>query len=205
MESENIKTWLGMGSINIFGLPFSGKDTQAHALAADLDAEVISGGDILRSHSDQTTIKKLMLTGELFPTDYYLGIITPFLSRQEYADMPLILSSVGRWHGEEEAIIKATTESGHPLKAVINLELDEAEVWRRFEASNKQKDRGFRHDDASQILEIRLNEFQTKTLPVIDFYRDKGLLIDVDGSKPAKIVTQEIVGRLALFAQTSPA
>jgi adenylate kinase len=194
-----ISSWLGSGSINIFGLPFAGKDTQAHRLADLLGASVIAGGDILRSHSDQEKIKELMASGELFPTDYYLGIVIPFLSQPSLADKPLILSSLGRWHGEEESILKATAESGHPLKAVVFLELSETEIWKRFEAADQQKDRGFRHDDAKHVLETRLKEFHAKTSPVIDFYRAKNLLISVNGAQNPEAVTEEIIDSLVSY------
>ncbi len=204
-EVERIIKWLGSGSINIFGLPFAGKDTQAHRLADALDASVIAGGDILRSHSDQEKIKELMASGELFPTDFYLGIVLPFLSQPSLVNKPLILSSVGRWHGEEETILKATSDSGHPLKAVIFLSLDETEIWHRFEVSGQQKDRGFRHDDAAHVLEVRLKEFQTKTMPVIDFYRKNNLLVEVDGMQNPEDVTRQIIDRLEEFANLMPA
>ncbi len=199
MGLDTVKKWLGSGSINIFGLPFAGKDTQAHRLADLLGASVIAGGDILRSHSDQEKIKKLMASGELFPTDYYLGIVIPFLSQPSLTDKPLILSSLGRWRGEEESILKATAESGHPLKAVVFLELTEAEIWKRFEAADQQKDRGFRHDDAKHVLETRLKEFHAKTSPVIDFYREKNLLIKVNGTQNPEAVTEEIIDSLVSF------
>lgn len=198
---EQIVNWLGAGSINIFGPPFSGKDTQAKRLADTLGAAIIAGGEILRSYHDQTTIKKLSETGELFPTDFYLGVIIPFLSQASLANKPLVLSSVGRWHGEEEAIIQATHKANHPLKAVVNLQHNEAEIWRRFEHSFKKKDRGLRHDDAEHILKVRLQEFHLKTLPVIEFYRNKGLLIEVDGSHSPQKVTNHIIKALAKFAK----
>ena len=191
--------WLGAGSINIFGAPFAGKDTQAHRLAKALNASVIGGGDILRSHPDQEIIKKLMATGELFPTDYYLSIVVPFLSQPHLASKPLILSSLGRWHGEEETILKATARSGHPIKVVIFLEIDEDEIWRRFEAAEKQKNRGFRHDDDTQVLDVRLEEFRNKTMPVINFYRNNGLLVDINGMQSIEAVTKEITDRLDKF------
>jgi adenylate kinase len=198
---KRVADWLGSGSVNIFGLPFAGKDTQAKRLADNLGAYVIAGGDILRSQPDQKTIKQLMATGELYPTDYYLSIVTPFLSQAHLADKPLVLSSVGRWHGEEETIVKAATQSGHPIKAVIFLELDETEVWRRFEIAMQHKSRGERHDDAAHVIEVRLKEFQTKTLPVINFYRNNGLLLEVNGMQTPDSVTEEMINRLDDFAK----
>lgn len=202
-DLEAVKKWLGSGSINIFGLPLSGKDTQCGRLAEALEGTVIAGGDILRSHPDSERIKALMASGKLFPTDFYLDVVTPHLSNPHLADTPLILSSLGRWHGEEEAVIKTAAESGHPIKAVVALEIDETEVWRRLESSRQIGDRGQRHDDDEKVLETRLEEFRNKTLPVIDFYRNNGLLIEVDSSAPTEEVTDSIIESLAHFAKSN--
>jgi adenylate kinase len=203
-QVQFVSSWLNSGSINIFGYPFAGKDTLAHNLAEKLGAPVISGGDILRSHSDQVTIKKLMATGVLFPTDYYLGIILPYISQPAFADKPLILSSVGRWSGEEPTIIHACESAGHPMKAVIHLQVDIDTIWRRFESSQVQQDRSHRHDDAAHILEIRIKEYSEKTLPVLDFYRDQNLLIEVDGHKKIEDTTADTLNHLYEFAKDTP-
>lgn len=199
MDTTGIKKWLGSGSINIFGMPFAGKDTLAHNLSDALHAPVISGGDILRSHSDQATIKKLMATGELFPTDYYLSIVLPFISQPKFEGKPMILSSLGRWSGEEPTIIKACSQAGHPIKAVLHLNVSEKAVWDRFEASQKTRDRSHRHDDAAHVLEVRLQEYRQKTIPVLNFYRRKGLLIEVDGHQKIKDTTNEALKELSRF------
>ena len=194
-----IKAWLGTGSINIFGLPFAGKDTQANKLSELLSAPVIAGGDILRSHEDQAMVKELMSTGELFPTDLYLQIILPYLSQPDFRDKPLILSSVGRWHGEEQVVMGATKAAGHPIKAVICLRLDDNELWQRFEISQAKQSRGTRHDDAKHVIEVRLEEFNDKTMPVIEYYRHLGMLIEVDGHGDPTDVTQRILHQLGHY------
>ena len=123
-----IKQWLGTGSINVFGRPFAGKDTQGEKLAEYFGGTLMAGGEILRSYHDQDKIKELMSTGDLFPTDFYLSIILPYLSKEEYRNSPLILSSLGRMKGEESTILHATEESGHEMKAVVVLNLTEEEV-----------------------------------------------------------------------------
>ena len=90
-------------------------------------------------------------------------------------------------------VIKAAAESGHPIKAVIFLDLTEPEVWRRFEESKIEGDRGKRTDDRQEIIKNRLDKYKTRTLPVIDFYRDKNLLIKVNGSLERDEVTNEIL------------
>lgn len=194
---ELIKKWLGSGSVNIFGLPFSGKDTHCHKLAEQIDAKVVGGGDILRSKYGPQHIKDHIATGALAPTDEFLNIVLPYLAQKKYADKPLILSSVGRWHGEEPSVIQAAADSGHPIKAVIFLDIDKQEVIKRRELSLNLNDRGARHDDAMESLEKRFQEFETKTLPVVDYYRQVGLLIEVDGKPPIASVSDEIVRQLA--------
>jgi adenylate kinase len=198
-QVDDIKQWLGSGSINIFGLPFAGKDTQAKLIGGLLDAPVIGGGDILRSHPEQARIKELMLTGQLFPTDFYLSVILPFLKQPEFAGRPLVLSSVGRWHGEEEAVTEAAADAGHAIKVAIFLDLDDDEVWNRFEATQTSGDRGARHDDAEHLIETRLTEFRNKTVPVLDFYRERGMLIEVDGKGNPDIVTTHILDAFTKF------
>jgi adenylate kinase len=193
---DTIKTWLGTGSINIFGRPFAGKDTQGEKLAEFFGGDLMAGGDILRSYHDQDKIKELMSTGDLFPTDFYLSIVLPFLSREDIKNEPIILSSVGRMKGEEQTILDATEQSGHPMKAVVLLVLTEDQVMERFDATRKLGDRGTREDDNHDALENRLVKFREQTEPVIEIYRQKNLLVEVDGTLDRDNVTIEIINKL---------
>ncbi len=190
-----LKKWLGTGSINIFGTPWAGKDTQGKRLAEFFNAPLIGGGDIIRSGNDEK-LKAAIAGGKLAPTDAYLATVTPFLSKTEFADRPIILSSVGRWIGEDQVIMDAAIRSGHPQKAVIFLDLPETEIQKRWQAAQELKDRGEREDDAAEALEVRLEEFRNKTVPVIDYYRDKGLLVGIDGTQTPDEVTDSIFSAL---------
>lgn len=192
-----IATWLGSGSINIFGLPYAGKDTHGHELAEFFNAPpVISGGAILRNSVIPSHVKELIDAGFLAPMEDYINIVTPYLGSTEFQGKPLILSSVGRWAGEEQAIIGALEASNHSLKAVIFLNIDKATMLQRWEKSQEEQDRGNRADDAAHLIDTRYEEFQTKTLPVIDYYRDQGLLIEIDSRIPKAEVTQIILAEL---------
>ena len=199
-ELQTIKQWLGTGSINIFGLPFSGKDTHGHQLAELFNASIMGGGDILRNSVIPQHVQELLDAGKLTPIEDYIRIVTPYLSCEEFADKPLILSSVGRWHGEEPGVMSAATAAGHPMKAAIYLVVSEATALKRFQASREDEKRGVRADDAEHILATRFAEFHNKTLPVIDFYRDKGMVIEVDGNPPKAQVHQAILRGLYEFA-----
>ncbi len=189
---EIIKLWLGNGAINIFGRPFAGKDYQGRQLINYFGGKMISSGEILRGSKAEVTTRD----GKLTPTKDFFDIVLPYLSRPELSGEPLFLSSFGRWHGEEYRVLEATEKSGHPLKAVIYLDISINESHTRWLAREINNDRSIRHDDTEEVLNIRFNEFKEKTLPVIDFYRDLGMLIVIDGRGPRDDITRDIVNAL---------
>lgn len=191
-----IRTWLGSGSINIFGRPFAGKDTHGRELVTLFDGALLGGGDILRNSVIPEHVRELIHAGKLAPTEDYINIVLPYLSRAEFAGKPLILSSVGRWHGEEEGVLQATEEAGHPVKAVVYLDISEEAVHERWEKKMHIGERGSRHDDTEEALATRLEEYREKTLPVIEFYKSNGLLIDIDSTLSKKAVLDNIIDAL---------
>ena len=191
-----IKNWLGSGSINLFGLPFAGKDTQGKKLADLLGGELISGGDILR-HTTNQQVLDIMAAGGIIPSELFEEIVIPYFARPEICDKPLILSEVGRMLGEEQVILRATQQTNHTTKAVILLSLHDDEVWQRFDASQVSHDRGNRADDNKNVLQNRLDKFHSKVEPVLNIYRDMGLLITIDGSLQPQQVTENILAALA--------
>lgn len=192
-----VKSWLGSGSINLFGMQFSGKDTQCNRLAAWLDGPIVGGGDILRRRTDiPGHVRTIVERGELAPIEDFLAIVTPYLGQPAFEGRPLILSAVGRYHGEEPGIMQAAEGAGHPMRVVVLLELDEATVWERWRLMEQRGDRETRVDDAKEGLEVRLKEFETKTLPVLAYYRERGLLESVDGRQDPDGVEAAILATL---------
>lgn len=194
-----ISNWLGSGSINIFGLPFAGKDDQAGRLSELLGGARLGGGDILRS-SMTPEIKSYLDEGKLIPSELYVEVVLPYLSQSELQNKPLILSSVGRWLGEEIGVMEALEEANHPLKAVIYLDVSRDDALKRLHHSKTLKDRGDRDDDDERLLITRFEEFEAKTLPVIERYRELGLLIDIDATQSREEVRDIIIENLAARA-----
>jgi len=195
-RNDRIKAWLGSGTINIFGRPFAGKDTQGAKLAATFEGSLLGGGDILRNSTIPDYVDAILRRGELIPSDDYVDIVLPYLSKPEFADRPLILSSVGRWIGEEKGVLAATEAANHPLKAVVYLELSEATVIDRWKSLQSHDDRGGRYDDTEEVLTKRLEEYRNKTIPVIEEYEMMGLLIRIDGESDPVTVYDSILGAL---------
>ena len=84
-----------------------------------------------------------------------------------------------------------------------SLSVSEAVAHERFVASREDETRGERADDAEHILATRFTEFRDKTLPVIESYREKGMLIEVDGNPPKDEVHQTILRGLLRLAQNA--
>lgn len=192
---STIKKWLGTGSINIFGLPFSGKDTHGNRLAALFGTRLLGGGEILRNSVIPPHVNEFMNKGVLVPTEEYIRIVLPYLASSEFTGVPLILSSVGRWYGEEQGVVEAAVASGHPIKAVIYLHISIRTAYERFNTSQLLGDRD-RNDDGKEKLITRFSEFEEKTIPVIEYYRQSGLLLDIDGDPPIADVQKVIIDKL---------
>lgn len=196
---EMIKNWLDTGSLNIFGLPMSGKDTVGMRLAEDLQAKFLSSGIIIRAYEAEQN-EDMTGSGKLIPTNTFYDIILPYFSRKELQNDSLILSSVGRWSGEEDKIMEAARVGGHEIKAVIMLDLTEEEVKKRFRAAKELNDRGGRADDANmEVFETRLAEFREKTMPVLNHYDELKMLIKVPANQSRDEVYDTVIEKLIEF------
>lgn len=191
-----IKEWLGSGSINIFGLPMSGKDTVGTRLAKLIGGEFLSSGDIIRDFENKQN-DHMSDNGQLIPTNKFYDIVLPHFYIEELVDKPLVLSSIGRWEGEEDEVMKHTKESGHEIKAVVYLKLSEEDVRTRWQAAKELGDRGMRGDDADpKVFETRIEEFHEKTMPVLKHYNDLNLLFEIDASGTRDEVFNSVIDAL---------
>lgn len=205
IESEKLRIiteWLGDGSVNFFGMPFAGKDSQAKRICAHFNGIVLGGGDILRNSPIPAGIQEIMNSGELIPTDEYVKIVLPYLSQESFNGKPLFLSAVGRWEGEEVSVLAALESAEHPLRMVVYLKIDIEEAKRRLASEDIREHRGDRIDDDLQTLIRRMDEFQAKTLPVIEHYRELGYLVEIDASLPKDEVERQILEEMAVRAGT---
>ncbi len=199
----SIKQWLGTGSINIFGLPMSGKDTQGVRLAEALGAKFLSSGIIIRAMEKETK-QNYTADGSLVPTNLFYEWVLPYFERRDLFQFPLILSSIGRWYGEEDQVMSVAAGAGHEIKAVILLNVSEADVEKRYNEAKILNDRGDRQDDKDlATFHNRLKEFRTKTMPVIQHYKTLDLLIEVNGDQDRETVFNEIVEKLYAKAEKS--
>lgn len=197
-----IKNWLGNGSINIFGLPMSGKDTVGVRLAEDLGAEFLSSGDIIRE-AERSNEQDFTSGGILTPTKIFFDLVLPYFGKENLKNKALVLSSIGRWTGEEIEVIKATDAAGHAIKVVIFLDMAAEGLTERWCEAQRLNDRGDRSDDKDfEVFKVRLKEFEEKTLPVLKTYEAMGLLEKVDAEKSRAEVYEEVIERIYQRAKT---
>jgi adenylate kinase len=221
-----IKEWLQKGTINIFGVPFAGKDTVGRQIAQVLNAQFLSSGAILRDYETRNPGSDLTSAGRWTPTDSFKRIVLPHLADPAYENSALILGGIGRWDGEEEYVEEALDAAGHPLQIVVLLNLSEQEIRNRWEvaqvggdqietaaqgvqgglnAAAVQLQREVRVDDDEwRKVESRINEFRDKTWPIIEYYRALGILVTVNGRQTREKVLLETVNKLYDFAVTHP-
>ena len=200
---ETIKAWLGSGSINIFGMPFSGKDTVGTRLAELLGGEFLSSGAILREAQERDAeLKAEMNSGALANTDKFRSIVLPYFGNAELAGKPLVLSSIGRWKGEEHDVIKAAADGGHEIKAAIYLNISTDEAEKRRKAALENNDRGSRGDDENEeALKLRIAEFNEKTLPVLETYKKLDLLVTIESDGNREEVFNAVISSLLAKAK----
>ena len=202
--------------IVLLGPPGAGKGTQAKLLAVKNGLVHLSTGDILRDEvSRDTELGKLargyMNRGDLVPDELIIDMIKGRLDESA----GFILDGFPRTVGQAEALQKIVA-----LDVAINIALARDEVIRRLSSRrvcrecgkiynllyNPPKVEGIcdacggelfqRDDDKREVIENRYDVYMDATAPLIDFYRDRGLLQDVDGSQPTDKVSEEILAFL---------
>lgn len=200
-----IKEWLGTGSINVFGLPMSGKDTVGIKLAELLGARFLSSGMIIRAMEAERNIHTSD-TGVLTPTDTFYEWVLPYFAREDLKGGALVLSSVGRWSGEENVVFETAAAAGHEIKAGILLNVSEADVIMRWEEvreigkrEGKLLDTKREDDKKLEIFQKRISEFKEKTIPVIQHYQQLGKLIPVQADMSREEVINLVIDKLYQF------
>jgi adenylate kinase len=170
--------------IIILGPPGSGKGTQSALLAQALDAVHLSSGQILRSVSSDKVLRD-MSTGRLVVEDDLITALAQALSAIPENQM-IILDGVGRKKAEVEWLIRELGQQQRSIKKVIHLIVSQAESLRRNLPRKRLEDR-------PEAQEERWKEYQRHMLNNMDFYRQAGVLVEVDGVGSIEDVSERIM------------
>ncbi len=206
--------------IILLGAPGAGKGTQAEILAKRTGLPHISSGDIFRENlKKQTELGKLaqkyMSKGELVPDDVTIAMIKERLSRPDCAK-GAILDGFPRTPAQAKALDEMLAELGGKVVAVPFIKVPEEELVERLSGRLVCKANGHifhkkynppkvpgicdydgselyqREDDKPEVVRNRIRVYLEQTAPLIDFYRARGLLVEIDGNQPIEKVTEDL-------------
>lgn len=205
----------------MLGPPGAGKGTQAKRLAKRFDIPHVSTGDMLREARRKGTelgkkAAEYMDAGKLVPDEVVIGIVGERLGEED-ASQGFILDGFPRTRPQAEAL----ADMGVELDAVLNIDVSDDEVVRRLggrlscpncgavyheQASPPAEDdvcdvcgnEGLikREDDRPEAIRQRLESYHEKTSPLIEFYDDRGVLENIEGTGSPDEVTDRIVERV---------
>lgn len=158
--------------ILLIGPQGSGKGTQAELLASKTRAKHLSTGDILRASSDPKVHAELK-TGRLFDDATMTAVVKEALGKLPPGTR-VILDGYPRNLNQAKQLEKALDSRTRQIEVVIHLDVPRTEAMKRL------LKRG-RPDDTEQAINLRLDQYETATVPVLDYYRERGLLQTVNG------------------------
>ncbi len=207
--------------IIMLGAPGAGKGTQAKMLADKYGIPHISTGDIFRANIKNETelgkkAKEYMDQGLLVPDELTCNLVVDRI-QQEDCKEGYILDGFPRTIPQAEALDKALTELNDKIDYAINVEVPDENIVGRMSGRracvgcgatyhivyNPTKTEGvcdrcgkeliLRDDDKPETVQKRLNVYHEQTQPLIDFYKNKGVLKEVDGTVDMNDVFDAIV------------
>ncbi len=207
--------------IVLLGPPGAGKGTQAQVISSEMNLAHISSGDLFRENlKNQTELGKLaqgyMNRGELVPDDVTIAMVRDRLSRPDCRDGAL-LDGFPRTPAQATALADMLATMGQKVDSVPYISVPAEVLIERLggrwtcptcgkvyhEIYNPPKTPGVcdldgtpliqRDDDKPETVERRIRVYMNQTAPLIDYYRSKGLLVEVDGTKSIEEVSKEIL------------
>lgn len=177
--------------------PGAGKGTQGKRLSEHYGVPHIATGDLLRKHvelGDEVgkAVKRQLDAGELVSDELVLEMVRQVLQGED-APSGYILDGFPRTVPQAVEGHRAAEPLGLAAQAAVYLAADDAELIRRL---LHRADEEGRKDDTEDVIRQRLQTYQDETAPVIDHYRERGMLIEVDGMQPIETVTEDIIAGL---------
>ena len=182
-------------NIIIFGPPGAGKGTQAQIIVDERGVVQLSTGDMLRSAIAAGTelgmkAKQIMDAGQLVSDEIMVGMISERMAEDDCAN-GVILDGFPRTVAQAEALDAMLDGRGVSLDKVIEIQVDEVALFARIEKRAAETGAA-RSDDNADVLAQRLKVYHTNTAPVLPYYREKGLLMSVDGMQAVEKVSEAI-------------
>ena len=208
-------------NIILMGLPGAGKGTQASEIVKKFPIPHISTGDMFRKAiKDETNLgkeaKSYMDRGELVPDEVTVGIVKERISEDD-AKKGFLLDGFPRTIEQAESLNQIMSELDREIDAIINIEVPEEELMNRLTGRricekcgttyhlvfNPPKVDGIcdidggklyqREDDNPETVSNRLSVNVKQSKPILEYYNEKGVLKNIDGSKDIEEVTNDVI------------
>jgi adenylate kinase len=187
----------------IMGPPGAGKGTQATFIAEHFGIPAISTGDIFRANVSQGTplgveAQRYMDAGEYVPDEVTNEMVRNRINEPD-ADAGFLLDGYPRTLAQVKELDGMIELTGHHLDAVLALTVDKDEIVQRLLQRAEVEGRA---DDTEDVIRRRQEVYVEETAPLIDIYRPRGLLVEVDGMGEVGEVTERIFAALDVVPQS---
>ena len=211
-------------NIILFGAPGAGKGTQAVELVKKYNLVHISTGEMFRSAIANKTAMGLLANtyiakGNLVPDDVTVGIVKERLAQDDCKN-GFILDGFPRTLPQAKCLDQICAELNIKIDYVIDIEVKSSELIDRLSGRRVCKDCGAsyhvmfnkpkvddvcdkcngqlytRQDDSIESVTVRLQNYEKQTMPLIEYYQNKGILVEINGQQEIDDVFKEIVKKL---------
>ena len=181
----------------LMGPPGAGKGTQAQVVAERYSIPAISTGDIFRKNASEGTelgiqAQRFMDAGEYVPDELTNLMVRNRIDETD-AEPGFLLDGYPRTLAQVEELDGMVKHTGHVLDAVVVLTVDKEELVQRLLQRAETEGRA---DDTEDVVRRRQEVYHDQTAPLIDVYRDRGLMIEVDGMGEVDEVSHRIFDAL---------
>ncbi len=183
-----------MFNVVMFGPPGSGKGTHGAKIADKYNLVHVSTGDLFRAEIKNNTelgkqISNEMATGKLLSDEISIAIIKNFILEHSHAH-GFVIDGCPRTINQANMLDKFLGLLNTRIHMVISLEVPEDELIKRILRRGLSSDRS---DDVADAAKNRLQEFQTKTKPLQEFYHIQGKLTSIDATDIVTNVSNRII------------
>ncbi|MDR1016061.1 MAG: adenylate kinase [Coriobacteriales bacterium] len=198
----------------LLGAPGAGKGTQAKKMVREYGIAHISTGDILRAAvADKTPLgakaKTYMDAGDLVPDQLVIDLVKERLDKPD-AKKGFILDGFPRTTAQAVALDTELSELGLEIDGALSINVPNEQIVARLSSRRLCQECGYigseadltcpkcggkmyqRDDDQPEAIHNRLEVYDKQTAPLIDYYKGKNLLYDVDGNRPVDQVLNDI-------------
>jgi adenylate kinase len=181
----------------IMGPPGAGKGTQAGLIAEHYNIPAISTGDIFRAMKTAETpladqLRTIMDSGGYVNDELTNAIVATRLAEAD-CENGFLMDGYPRTVAQVGALDKELASHGRQLDGVISLVADVEEIVARL---LKRAQIEGRSDDNEDTIRVRLQVYAEQTAPLLEIYRARGILVEVDGIGPIDEVSQRVFDAL---------